>query len=145
MRVIALLACGFGLAACGAQTTSNHCTTGCEDGEGNCKPINNRYRQFDAFLQREIPKIKASPAFGSDDVIIVTYDEDQREDGMAKKNRLGSGGPVVCFVISPLVRGGEYDGAYYHYSVLRTIEDGFGIADHLGHAGEVSPMATIWR
>ena len=118
---------------------------GCEDGEGNCKPINNRYRQFDAFLQREIPKIKASPAFGSDDVIIVTYDEDQRADGMAKKNGLGSGGPVVCFVISPLVARGEYDGAYYHYSVLRTIEDGFGIADHLGHAAEVSPMATIWR
>jgi hypothetical protein len=33
---------------------------GCEDGEGNCKPTNNRYRQFDDFLAREVPKIRAS-------------------------------------------------------------------------------------
>jgi phosphatidylinositol-3-phosphatase len=118
---------------------------GCEDGEGNCKPINDRIRQFDAFLEREIPKIEASPAFGSDGVIIVTYDEDQREDGMAKKNGLGSGGQVACFVISPLVDPGEYGGSYYHYSVLRTIEDGFGIGTHIAHAHDVSAMSTIWR
>jgi hypothetical protein len=118
---------------------------GCEDGEANCKPLNDRIRQFDAFLEREIPKIKASPAFGSDGVIIVTYDEDQRKDGMAKKNDLGSGGPVACFVISPLVHPGEYGGSYYHYSVLRTIEDGFGIGNHLAHAGDVSPITAIWR
>jgi len=39
---------------------------GCEDGEANCKPANNRYTQFDDFLAREIPKIEASPAFGRD-------------------------------------------------------------------------------
>ena len=118
---------------------------GCEDGEANCKPLNDRIRQFDAFLEREIPKIEASPAFGSDGVIIVTYDEDQRKDGMAKKNDLGSGGPVACLVISPLVHPGEYGGSYYHYSVLRTIEDGFGIGNHLAHAGDVSPITAIWR
>jgi hypothetical protein len=64
---------------------------------------------------------------------------------MAKKNDLGSGGPVACFVISPLVHPGEYGGSYYHYSVLRTIEDGFGIGNHLAHAGDVSPMRAIWR
>ena len=31
--------------------------------------------QFDAFLAREIPKIQASPAFGADSTIIVTWDE----------------------------------------------------------------------
>jgi hypothetical protein len=118
---------------------------GCEDGEANCKPINNRYRQFDAFLEREIPKIEASPAFGSDGVIIVVYDEDQRQDGLAKKNGLGSGGHVVCLVLSPLVAPGEYDGAYYHYSVLRTIEDGFGIDEYVGDANKVSAISNIWR
>jgi hypothetical protein len=29
---------------------------GCEVGEGNCKPTNNRYRQFDDFPAREVPK-----------------------------------------------------------------------------------------
>ena len=54
---------------------------GCEDGEANCKPVNNRYTQFDDFLAREVPKIEASPAFGRDGVIIVVYDEDERAGG----------------------------------------------------------------
>jgi phosphatidylinositol-3-phosphatase len=118
---------------------------GCEDGEGNCKPLNNRYTQFDAFLKREIPKIEASPAFGSDGVIVVTYDEDQRAGGMAKKHGFGSGGPVAFVVVSPLAQPGEYGGVYYHYSLLRTLEDGFGIAQYVGHAADVTPIAAIWR
>jgi phosphatidylinositol-3-phosphatase len=118
---------------------------GCEDGEGNCKPTNNRYRQFDDFLAREVPKIEASPAFGSDGVIVVTYDEDQRKDGLAKKHGFGSGGPVVCAIVSPLVRPGEYAGTHYHYSLLRTLEDGFGIDHYVGHADDVAPISEIWH
>jgi phosphatidylinositol-3-phosphatase len=118
---------------------------GCEDGEGNCKPTNNRYRQFDDFLAREVPKITASPAFGSDGVIVITYDEDQRKDGLAKKNGFGSGGPVVCAIVSPLVDRGEYGKAHYHYSLLRTLEDGFGISEYVGHADDVAPISEIWR
>jgi hypothetical protein len=36
-------------------------------------------------------------------------------------------------------------GVAYHYSLLRTIEDGFGIATYLGKAAAVAPLATIWR
>ena len=118
---------------------------GCEDGEGNCKPTNNRYRQFDDFLAREVPKIEASPAFGSDGVIVITYDEDQRKDGLAKKNGFGSGGPVVCAIVSPLVKPGEYDGTYYHYSLLRTLEDGFGIHQYVGHADDVTAISDVWQ
>jgi hypothetical protein len=118
---------------------------GCEDGEGNCKPTNNRYRQFDDFLAREVPKIEASPAFGSDGVIVITYDEDQRKDGLAKKNGFGSGGPVVCAIVSPLVKPGEYDGTYYHYSLLRTLEDGFGIQQYVGHADDVTAISDVWQ
>ena len=57
---------------------------GCEDGESNCDPIHNRCTQFDAFLAREIPLL--SPAFPPNDVIIVTYDEDERAGGLAQKN-----------------------------------------------------------
>jgi len=117
---------------------------GCEDGEGNCAPINNRYTQFDAFLAREVPLIEASPAFGSDGVIIIVYDEDERAGGMAKKNGLAQGGHVPCAIVGPLVVPGSYDDTTYHYSLLRTIEDGFGISDYLGHASEVAPVNTIW-
>jgi phosphatidylinositol-3-phosphatase len=118
---------------------------GCDDGEGNCKPINNRYTQFDRFLEREVPKIEASPAFGSDGTIIVTYDEDERAGGVAKKWGFGSGGHVVCAFIGPQVRTGEYAGAFNHYSLLRTLEDGFGIGDHVGYANDVSAISSIWR
>jgi phosphatidylinositol-3-phosphatase len=118
---------------------------GCEDGEANCKPVNNRYTQFDNFLAREVPKIESSPAFGSNGVIIVVYDEDERAGGLAAKNGLGSGGHVVCAIISPLAVAGSYDHKYYHYSVLRTIEDGFGLSSYLGNANAVTPINTTWR
>jgi hypothetical protein len=118
---------------------------GCEDGEANCKPTNNRYRQFDDFLAREVPKIQASPAFGSDGVIVITYDEDLRAGGLAKKNGFGSGGHVVCAILSPLAVPGSYDGTFYHYSLLRTMEDGLGVSGYVGHANDVRPINTIWR
>jgi hypothetical protein len=118
---------------------------GCDDGEANCKPVNNRYTQFDDFLAQEIPKIEASPAFGSNGVIIVTYDEDERAGGVAPKNGFGSGGHVVCAIISPLATDGSYSQTYYHYSLLRTLQDGFGLAPYLGNANAVTPIASIWR
>jgi len=117
---------------------------GCEDGESNCPPIYNRYTQFDAFLAREVPLIEHSPAFGADDVIIVVYDEDERAGGLAPKNGFGSGGRVVCAILSPLAVPGSFDGVFYHYSLLRTLEDGFGLSDYVGNANEVTPINMIW-
>ena len=118
---------------------------GCDDGEANCKPVNNRYAQFDDFLAAEVPKIEASPAFGSNGVIIVAYDEDERAGGLAPKNGLGSGGHVVCAIISPLAVPGPYAHKYFHYSLLRTLEDGFRLGGYLGNANAVAPIASIWH
>jgi len=118
---------------------------GCDDGEAACKPVNNRYTQFDNFLAQEVPKIEASPAFGDSGVIIVVYDEDERAGGIASKNGFGSGGHVVCAIIGPLAAAGSYAQTYYHYSLLRTLEDGFGLAGYLGNANAVTPIAAIWR
>jgi phosphatidylinositol-3-phosphatase len=118
---------------------------GCEDGEANCKPLNDRYLQFDTFLAHEIPLIESSPAFGDDGVIVVTYDEDQRMGGIAAKNGLGSGGHTVGALISPLVQPGEYPDRTYSYSVLRTIQDGLGLAPYLGDAARVAPLPVAWH
>jgi phosphoesterase family protein len=117
---------------------------GCDDGLGNCKPTNDRYTQFDDFLAQQVPLIQASPAFGEDGLIIITYDEDQRAGGLAKKQGFGSGGHVVCSILGPQVVPGAYDTKWYHYSLLRTLEDGFGIPAYLGDASEVIPIDTIW-
>jgi hypothetical protein len=118
---------------------------GCEDGEANCKPLNSRYTQFDRFLAREVPLIEASPAFGNDGVIVVTYDEDQRMGGLAAKNELGSGGHIATALISPLVQPGDYSDKTYSYSVLRTIQDGLELGPYLGHAAEVGPLPVVWK
>lgn len=118
---------------------------GCDDGEGNCAPVNNRDTQFDNFLATEIPLIEQSPAFGRNDVIIVVYDEDQRADGLAAKNGFGQGGHTPGLILSPLAIAGSYGQTYYHYSMLRTIEDGFGLPYYVGNANDVKPIAGIWH
>jgi phosphatidylinositol-3-phosphatase len=118
---------------------------GCQDGEANCAPVHNRYAQFDGFLAAEVPKIEASRAFGRNGVIIVVYDEDERAGGLAGKNGFGSGGHVVCAIVSPLAVPGAYAQKYYHYSLLRTLEDGFRLGGYLGNANAVTPIASIWR
>src|SRR5437870_832541 len=47
----------------------------CEDAHDNCKPAGSPILQFDQFLQREVHLIESSPAFGTDGVIVVTFDE----------------------------------------------------------------------
>jgi phospholipase C len=118
---------------------------GCNDGEANCKPVNNRYTQFDDFLAREVPLIESSPAFRRDGVLVVTYDEDERMGGLAAKNGLGSGGHTVCAVVSPLVQPGDYAATTYSYSVLRTIQDGFGLGPYLGAAAQVATLPVVWH
>jgi hypothetical protein len=118
---------------------------GCDDGERTCKPVNNRYTQFDNFLTREVPLIESSRAFGDDGVIVVTYDEDQRMGGIAAKNGLGSGGHIPSLLISPLVQPGDYPQTTYSYSVLRTIQDGFRLGPYLGAAAQVGPLPVVWK
>ena len=120
---------------------------GCDDGESNCKPVNDRYTQFDDFLATEVPLIERSPAFGQNGVIIVVYDESERADGQDPANGLGDGGHTVCAIISPLVVPGEYAGVTYAYSLLRTLQDGFGavLPGYLGAANEVTPLPAIWH
>jgi hypothetical protein len=92
-----------------------------------------------------VPKIEASPAFGSNGMIIILYDEDERAGGVQPANVLDQGGHTVCAVISPHVAAGEYAAKTYSYSVLRTLQDGFGAFPYLGYANQVSPLPVVWK
>jgi Phosphoesterase family len=118
---------------------------GCDDGERNCAPVNNRYTQFDDFLAAEVPLIEASPAFGRNGKIIISYDESERMDGQDPATGLGDGGHTVCAILSPLVVPGDYPSVTYAYSVLRTLQDGFGLPRYLGAAADVSPLPAAWN
>jgi hypothetical protein len=47
-------------------------------------------------------------------------------------------------VLSPLAVPGSYSRTADHYSLLRTLEDGFAITSYLGNTALVTPVNTIW-
>jgi hypothetical protein len=106
----------------------------CENGHDPCggSPV----RGFDSFLARELPKIRSSPAFGRDGVIVVTFDEGA-DAGRNRKN-------VLLAVESPLARPGAYGGGYDHYSLFRTLEGGFGLPP-LARSAKAHSIGVIWR
>ena len=106
----------------------------CENGHDRCG-THNAVRQFDDFLAREVPKIQASPAFGADGLIVVVWDEGSDADPRH----------VGAALLGPQVKPSKSAAKLDHYSLLRTLEDGFGIKRHLAHAAHAHAFAGIWR
>jgi hypothetical protein len=104
----------------------------------------------DAFLQAWVPKILDSPAFKADGMLVVTFDEAEFGDPSGATACCGEvpgpnsplpgingpgGGRTGAVVLSQFTAPGSVNQTpYNHYSLLRTIEDLFGL-DHLGYAG----------
>ena len=81
----------------------------------------------DAWLQEWVTKILASPAWQQNGVLFLTFDESNHSDNSGCC-QYATGGHILTMVISPLSRPGyqspiEYD----HYSLLRTIEQAWGM------------------
>lgn len=107
---------------------------------------------MDGFLQKWVPAITSSPAFGKDGLLIITF---AQSDGLTADGygaccgekplasnplepgfRGPGGGRVGAVALSPFIRPGTVSSIpYNHYALLRTVEDIFGIG-HLGYAGE---------
>ncbi|HET7553580.1 MAG TPA: alkaline phosphatase family protein [Gemmatimonadaceae bacterium] len=99
------------------------------------------------FLRKWVPLIRNSPAF-RDGLLIVTFDEASSKDATACCDEQPGpnakapgiqgpgGGRIGAVLISPFIRPGTVSNTpYNHYSMLRSIEDVFGL-DHLGYAGQ---------
>jgi hypothetical protein len=115
----------------------------CEDAHDQCKPAGSRLLQFDAFLKREVPKIEASPAFGTDGLIVVVFDE-ATSSTLQKSDQFGRGGNVLWAALGPQVDPGVYGGSFDHYGFLRTLEDGYRLGEYAGAAAHAAPINTIW-
>ncbi len=105
----------------------------------------------DAWLRTWVPKILNSPAWKQDGVLFITFDEGGSTAGCcqvaAGGKQVAAGGKVDTLVISPLVQPGFVSQvAYDHYSLLRTIEEAWGLP-RLGNAGCdcSAPMADFFR
>ena len=106
----------------------------------------------DSFLSNTVGTIMSSPAWTGNSVIFVTWDESDFTNasgnfgfgdtsGCCDANP--GGGHVLTLVIS---RGDTQpessDRAFNHYSMLRTIEDGWGLG-HLGFTGDKAVPAMF--
>ena len=113
----------------------------CEDGHDNCQPQKNSVAQFDAFLHNEVPLIQTADPNA---LIIVTFDEGTSNKGPASSKQFSGGGNVVFLAVGPLVHPGIYDATANHYSLLATLEDGYG-ASRLEGAASADAIVQIWN
>lgn len=107
----------------------------------------------DGFLQGVVPKILASKAYSDGGLLVITVDEAPSSGEFADSSSCcgqprfpnlppsppgrspRGGGAVGALLLSPFVKGATTSQEpYNHFSLLRTIEDLFGLA-HLGYAG----------
>jgi acid phosphatase len=67
-------------------------------------------------------------------LLVVTFDE----DGGSKDNH------IATLLVGPMVQPGRSDQRIDHYSLLRTLEDMYGLPP-LGSAAAAQPITGIWR
>jgi hypothetical protein len=104
------------------------------------------------FLRKAVPPILDSPAYEDHGLLIVTFDEAEAAPGPGDSSACcgeqpgpnttnpgflvpgPGGGRIGAVMLSPCIAPGTVsDYEYNHYSLLRSVEDGFGL-DHLGYA-----------
>jgi phosphatidylinositol-3-phosphatase len=92
-------------------------------------------RTGDDFLRAFLPSILGSGSFAAGSLLIVTWDEGSSNDG--------GGGHIATIVATPgMAPGTQYDLSATHYSVLRTVEDAWGMP-HLGAAADASAIPIV--
>ncbi len=115
----------------------------------------------DGWLQKVIPQILGSKAYKENGLLVITVDEAPSSGEFKDSSSccgqptfpnlpvpagaIGKpgGGQVGALLLSPFIKGGNLDqDQYNHFSLLRTVEDLFGLS-HLGYAGgsQVSSFA----
>jgi phosphatidylinositol-3-phosphatase len=121
---------------------------GAADAPADCKSDNTAglIRRGDAYTGELVHRLQSTKAWaGRGNVaIVITFDEgvggshDGCCDGAPAGTSLGGGHIPTIVITNHGPRGLQDRTAYNHYSLLRTLEDAFGIGEHLGHAADTA-------
>ena len=104
-------------------------------GEKLAPPLNNLVQQADTWLSHEIPKIMAAPAYTNGGVIFILWDE-----GVSPANN-----PSGLIVVSQFAKVGYSNAlAYTHASMVRTVEEIFGLTPLLRLAATASNLSDLF-
>ena len=89
----------------------------------------------DAWLSREVPKILGSRAYKERGALFITFDESA-----------GSDVPIGFIAMSPLAKRGYSNKIYYtHSSMLRSVQEIFGVTPLLGDAANATSLGDLFR
>lgn len=102
------------------QCHDMHGTTGCQ---GDAL-----LREGDDYVEQVVSAIQHSHAYTQNSAIIITWDENDYSSNMALTGAsIGGGGHIATIVITPRTGGKKSAIPYDQYSLLRTIEEAFGL------------------
>jgi len=95
----------------------------------------------DRFLSTWVPRIR--PSLGADGVLVVTFDEGTTDAGCCDR---ASGGHVAAVIWGPGARSGVVlASAADHYSLLRMVEDAWGLTRLRSASCPCTPTVEGWR
>ena len=121
----------------------------CNDGhDSGCKVGKTALETIDGWLEDNVPPILKFVYKNPGSALVITFDEaESSDDSACCKQRSAPGGGHIDFVlIAPgLERAPGYRSRVpaNHYSLLRTLEDAFGLAP-LGEAAHAAPMTDLF-
>jgi phosphatidylinositol-3-phosphatase len=105
----------------------------CDDMHDSCG--GNAIAHGDAWLKKTVPLILKSTTYRSGGVLFITWDEAASGDG-----------PIPMIVLSPYAKGNHYSNwTYYtHSSMLRTIQEIFGVYPLIRYAGSATDLRSMF-
>lgn len=98
-------------------------------------PAYNQVAQGDDWLAKNLPQILNSQAYRDGGAVFITWDEADTADG-----------PIGMIVLSPFAKGKGYAGSvhYTHGSLLRSLEEIFGVTPLLGDAAQQTDLKDLF-
>jgi hypothetical protein len=97
----------------------------------------------DKWLKAELPNILNSQVYKDGGAVFITWDE---SEGNCPSPNANGDCPIGMLVLSPFAKGGGYHNSilYYHSSMLRTVEDVFGLTPLLNDAANQANLSDLF-
>ena len=113
----------------------------CNDMHDTCSATVSSQKMADNWLRRVVPKILNSKAFKDGGALFITWDEGEGVDPAGQR----SDGPIGLIVVSPLAKVNYTNTIHYtHSSLLRTLEEIFGITPLLRDSAKASSLSDLF-
>lgn len=112
----------------------------CNDMHDPCSIVDSQVKTGDNWLSVEVPRIQSSPSCSGPQtcLIVITFDEGASDLEPPEDNH------VLTIFIKPAVRTPDSNTRYDHYSLLRTIEDAWGLLPLTDNDSAATPMADMF-